>query len=353
MITASSLDRQAACPASSTLVQEDYSTKHAEEGSARHADRESAVLDDELDRLPEKVRELINPGAMACAEVAFAWNWRTGVGRQLILRSTRGYAEAGVTEDEIPGTSDLLIIDDNELTVVDYKGFRDNGARLQLLLYVACAVQVYKPKRVFAAIHYETGWLDRREIDLFDLESFAVEVRAAMTAEPRLNTGNHCNYCPAFNACPSQVNLLAVVADGSLEQKVAMVSLDDDTTAAQFRELYLRVQKLATRMRARVDARARTRAIPLGDGLVYGEREKLGNEKLDGDKLYELLREVHGQGIADAAVERSATKKRLKEALGALKLKSVAAEEKALLDRLRADAGATRETTTVVEEFRT
>ncbi len=87
-------------------------------------------------------------------------------------------------------------------------------------------------------------------------------------------------------------------------------------------------------------------------GKMFGPVEKLGNEKLDGDIAYDVIRERHGQAIADAAVERSASKKRIKEALGFVGVKGQVAElERKVLDEARARGGSKRDTKTVIEEF--
>ena len=130
----------------------------------------------------------------------------------------------------------------------------------------------------------------------------------------------------------------------------SQLPFESDTEAADAFDLLQRIKMLTTRLSAALYARAAERPIPLSDGRVLGAIEKQGNEKLDGDLVYAVVKEQHGQSVADAAVERKATKTKLRSALSFATGKGQAASaERKVLDTVRERGGATRETKTVVE----
>ena len=107
---------------------------------------------------------------------------------------------------------------------------------------------------------------------------------------------------------------------------------------------------LAKRLREALYARAAERPIPLGNGMVLGERTVEGNDKLDGDIVWTVVRDLHGQEMADAAVERHATKSKLDAAIKAAGLK-VAPTKRAVLAEVDARGGIERRQSTKVEVY--
>jgi len=94
------------------------------------------------------------------------------------------------------------------------------------------------------------------------------------------------------------------VSSGTIGASIEAVSLDNDDDAARFYELSKDLGMLLKRMRERLEARACEKPIPLANGLVYGQRPVKGARQLDGTMAYELIRDKHGQKIADAVDER-------------------------------------------------
>jgi hypothetical protein len=68
--------------------------------------------------------------------------------------------------------------------------------------------------------------------------------------------------------------------------------------------------------------------------------------------VYDVIKAKHGQSIADAAVVRSATKKRLKEALSLAGGKGqVASMERAVIDEVRAKGGIENKLKEAIREY--
>lgn len=333
----------------------------AEAGQDRHAEQEVAA--DTGGELHPAVQALMLEGDQVASECAFAYDVSTGVGREL-GHVDRKYA--GLAPYEIPGTVDLVIRGSGRAVVVDYKSFEAVDAaseNAQLATYALMVARTYGLDEVTVAIVYLAGFHrpDVATLGPLDLDAHAQRLRklhgdvarAAADPERYLSTGKHCRYCPAFLSCPRQADLRADVANESIAVRVeAMIPFGDDESAADAFDLLQRIKTLTTRMTAALYARAAERPIPLRDGTVLGERQKQGNESLDGDVTYQVIRERHGQAIADAAVERKASKKQIKEAL---KLAGVAGEvaklERAVIDEVRARGGSRRETKTVIERY--
>lgn len=362
-ITASALPRIMACPASAVLPWEDYHTEHADEGNERHADAEEAVKVGDLSNLPPDLVTLLEDYPTRHTEIAAYYDVATGEAELLPDVKNREYPPM-LPPFSIPMTMDLLAIGENSALVVDYKGHEYVGKpeeHAQLMTQALAVARHFGFDTLTIAICYlPTGRVDKVVIDEIEMDVFAGRLRdlnklvAAARAIPEayLKTGSHCRWCPAFGACPEQTSLaLSVKTDAAWNRVESMLPLHDDKTAADAYEFLARVKLLTKRLSDALYARAGDRPIPLGGGRVFGPHTKYGNEKLDGDKVYEVVKELHGQGVADAAVIRSATKKRLDEALGLLGVPSKAKAVEAVLVEVRARGGAAKEKKTEIEEY--
>lgn len=363
LLSASEVPRALACPASLVLPRSEYHTEDAEDGIARHAAMEAAARTEDGAGLPEVVRALFQPGDRIAAECSFAYDVATDTARELGHVHGRCYGE--LRPFEIPGTADLLIVGNGRAIVVDYKGFEPVAhaeTNEQTATYALMVSRAYGFRCVTVAIVYLVG--DRRPsmatLDALDLDAHAQRLKqlhldaakARENPEPFLFVGSHCKYCKAFLACPRQRVVQDEVSQGLVAMRVeAAIPFVDDGEAARAYELLGQVKLLAQRLTAALKARAQERPIPLLSGKMYGPVTKNGNERLNADVVYEVVREKHGQGIADAAVERVATKKRLKDALAFAGAKPAAAAERDVLEAVRERGGATRETKTVIEEY--
>lgn len=356
-ITASKLDLVRHCPGSQALPQVDSKNEYQDAGNER--DKEFTRRINEGD-IPEEMAKRW-PGAVWRTQVRFAYNWSSDTGRELPSGSHRDYSDADVTE--IVGTADVVGELPGLIIVGDKKSFDPNVPRaavngqIHIAALAMCRFKEINRAEVF--IDHEARAFDVAVIDDWDLaafakiakrivtESFAVRARHRAGESLQLAAGVWCRWCAAFDACPKQKELKAMVVSGEMPVSVeARIPLDDDKTAADLYDQMQLVGILHKRMKSAVYARAAERPIPLNGGGSLGPVTKLGNRELNGDLAYEVIRRLHGQAIADKAVAREATQKQIKEAIGKGDpgLKKVMDE----LDRVK---GITRKTRTEIEEI--
>lgn len=365
--SASKLYLARVCPSAFALDHVDIRTDAAAAGTERHEVYEESI---KSGNVPEALAARW-PGYTWHAEVAYAFNLVTGAGRVLGFGLHRDYSSVAI--GEIPGTADVLgISPDNaserRVVVIDWKGFEEverAAVNAQLHLAALALSRAYGVDAAHVAIHYEARAMDVAELDTFDLETFAADVATIMAGiaaarrrreagEPlAFVEGSHCKYCPAFHSCPTKRQLVTDV-QARVEQVATgklLFALDDDEEAARAYEFAERVAQLLGQLRAALAMRGKERPIPLLNGKIYGLVPKKGNDKLDADLLYEIVRAKHGQGIADAAVIRSATKKRLGEALEFAGVKNKTGAERELLKELRERGGIKNESKEVLDEY--
>lgn len=376
MITSSKLELALKCSGAFGLPWTDVPTEAAAAGTARHAEQEAAIARGDI---PAELAAAW-PGYTWRAEVAFAYDVSTGEGRELGQGIGRAYAHPGGLEAlgitplgpfEAAGAADVVGRGPlGELVVVDKKSFDDvtrASANPQVRFLGLCAARAYDVNRCDVALTHEVRALDRAELEAFDLDEMALAVRAAFveTARARdvareegvdalrLSVGRQCRWCPAFDACPKQRELVQLVKTDALANRVELtIPFRDDGEAADIYDLWKRLGVLHKRIGAALHARANERPIPLHSGKLYGPVTSTGNDKLDGDIAYDVLRALHGQQVADAAVARRATKKGIRDALSFVGGKGQVAElERKALAAIRAKGGIANETKTEFEEY--
>lgn len=355
-LSASGVPRALACPASLVYPQHRYDTAEAAAGTERHAEMEAAIdVGNAADVLPLRVLELIHDGDEQFTELAMAYDCATNTAR--VLGHGRS-AYRGLAPFEIPGCLDLLVVGGGRAIVVDKKSYVRVGEE-QPLTYALMVARHYGLDDVTIVLFYELGAVDISVATALDLDAHAERLKGLLVDIARaqhdptkyLKTGPHCRYCPAFLSCPKQHALTLELSSGDAVMAIERrIPFDDDEDAARAFDLLGRLKMLTTRVQAALYARAAERPIFLSDGQVLGPVTKQGNERLDGDVTYAVIRDLHGQGIADAAVERRASKTRIKEALRFAGSKGeIAKLERQVLDEVRKRGGATRETKTVIE----
>lgn len=356
MITASRLELVARCEGHLTRRQVNEPNEWSEAGIRRHADDELAINAGDV---PEIYTERW-PGLLWRSEVRYAYDASDGTSEFCGLGSNRNYGAPAPFR--IGGTVDVEGRGPSILVIVDKKSFEavtPAASNPQIRFLALAAARVHPADRIFVAINHELHGLDVAELDPnFDLDLIAhdtkrlivhsAEVRAAARAGQAVefNVGRWCRWCPAFNDCPKQADLKALLSRDDDDPDLAMQTLLDNESAPDVYELWKRIGILHKRIGQSLYAHAASRPIPLSSGKMFGAVEKLGNEKLDGDMVYETIRRLHGQQLADAAVVRSATKKRLGEVL---KRRRGAADE--VIQVVRDAGGAERKRTTAIEEY--
>lgn len=356
-ISASSLGRAFACPGSLHLPIANTSSKDAREGTARHAEQEDAIRGRDLSRLPAELAALIPDGAVVRAEVAVAYDVSTGTTRELGTSIGRAYGT--LAPFEIPGTIDLFATAPGFCLVADHKGHElvDPPTRNEQLLFGAlCAAKLCGIDEAIAAISYlPTGEVVHATLDALDLDAFAARLRQlqfAIAAQagkrpPDVSENKHCKYCPSAHVCPAKVSLVKQLARG---EDVLLEPLTVDTAALAYERLG-HAKRLLRRIEDAIFAFARDRPIPLKNGNVLGVHEKLGNETLDGDTVWKVVEDMFGRDVADAAVVRDATKKRLEEALKCAGVLPVAKHKAAVLAAVKKLGGIDRKRTMDVVEY--
>jgi hypothetical protein len=371
-LTASEMERAAKCPASVTLPRQDGYTEAAVRGTDIHAFLERIPAmgrEASLELVPADWREVCEaidverlPTNLA-AEVALAYDVRTDTGRELGRGLRRDYSAAAPSE--IVGTSDVIGLADDAVLVSDWKTGRSDtepAARSpQIRTLSLAAARAYGRDIVHAEKirirENGAAWRDRAVFDVFDLDEIADEVRtvhAAVTApEPAVRPGPWCRHCPAFASCPAQTALLRRVVDGSeIEDVERMLPLSPEVARVAY-ERWQAMKHLMKRIEAALHAYAKEHPIPLGGHRVFGELITEGNEQLDGDVAYAVMRDMFGQDVADAAVKRTATKTGIREALRPTldEPRKLATTERRVHEAIRQRGGAHRPMTSKVTEY--
>lgn len=360
MLTASKLELGMLCSSSFALPHSDVRVHGSdpERGKQEHADDEAAINAGEI---PEEL-ERRWPGYEWMSEVKCFYDLANDVGGVIGYGSDRGYENRGPFV--VFGTADIVgrSPDGLRVAVVDRKGFNEQTPahrNPQVSILALAITRALKLRAADVAIWPRAAAMDVASLDAMDLDAFAVDAKAALVEVVRakevyargeilkFNEGRHCTYCPAFAACP-QKQALALTLKG---EPALRLDLTNDNDAADAYEFARKVRELLKRLDAAVFARAAERPIPLKDGRVLGPLTKPGNERLDGDVVWRVVADRHGRDIADAAVIRTATKSRLKDALKFAGVSSLAKAEREVLDAVREAGGSVRKESTAIEAY--
>jgi hypothetical protein len=317
--------------------------------------------------------EAIDPDTMPplsylVPEAAFAYDTATHTARCIGTNIGREYGE--LRPFEIPGTADLYGVDQEEniVGVWDYKMGTAEPAYLnsQLKFLALCACLVHGKTRAQGNIVYlrnGKAWTDSAEWDLIELEAFGSELKELLTLsmeKPRIlcfSEGPWCRYCPAYSACPAKKALAMELAGGDLG-----AAKKTGITRSNFAEVYHKLKQadaLVEYVRKLVFGFAEREIdeggpIDLGEGRKLGNIVKNGNEKLDGNIAYQVLRELlFDQDLVDRAVTRTATKKGIEGAIKAGKdegkVNGVTAER--IYNEIRSRGGSQRSVYRKIEEY--
>ncbi len=378
MITASKIELAMKCQGAFALPGIIEIHAGQEEGNELHEEHEEAI---ESGNIPEILRERW-PNYLWRAEVSFAIDVSTGKGRVLGVGLDRAYDRAGALAAlgiaplgpfEVSGTADVVGRGPRgELVIADWKSFDPNVSRAaknaQLHTLALAATRAFELDECQVALSHMLRPFDVADIGPIDLDVFETELRKVFESVAKakgivrnggmvpLTPGTHCRYCPALIgpqgvACPAQKDLAAEMTKADTVMAIeSRIPFESDADAADAFDLWQRLKLLTNRVGAALHARAGEREFVLNDGRVFGPREKQGNLKLDGEKVWQLLNKQYGPRIADQSVRRVATQKHLEEALK-MTGKPVAPQKKKVIDELKARGGATQTTKTVVEVY--
>lgn len=364
--TASAVERVSACPASAILPQHRTTSAYADTGNEGHAAlcayakarRVAADYEPPLEwqGLCEAVGAI--EGDLH-AEVAMAINVATLEARVLGYDIGRNY---NLREFEIAGTADLVAVTPTHVIVIDAKtGWGDvtrpaRNGQLRTLGLMAC--RAFGRERAHVAIlHCHEGDTDPRwqwaELDELDLDETAFQLertfraislaasRAQAGRSPDVTEGPWCRYCPAKTSCPAKIGLAIQVAEGRVIDG-SIVELTPERAGIAWRRaraMKQLIEQVEDAVKVCLDEHGE---IPLPDGKVLRRVMKDGNEKLDGDAVWQVLADTVGRELADKCVTRTATKKRLGEMLRHDLGRAGAATEREVLEEVRRRGGAAK-----------
>lgn len=314
-LSASSLWRGEKCPPSAVLPAAAMIHEDAQEGQAEHAQLEQKV-----------------PEGWA-AEVAYAYDPETGAARELGRGLERDYS--GATANEVCGTTDLRRVEPTLVRIRDYKtGFGYMVARpkenLQLLHNAASAAAVEgKDLAVIEIEHTATGEVEAARLDAFDLTLARIRIRSILRAvrsaeeqlaagkELRVVEGDHCWRCEAYAHCPAKLGLALAVSDGKLIKDLPTVELTPAAVARGW-PILKEAKKLLGEVERIYRGFAAERRIHLGGRTYLGLVQNSPTEKLDGAVTLEVVKKLHGEKVAAAAVEMKTSKAAVERAVGPL-----------------------------------
>lgn len=389
-VTASALDRLAACSAAAALPQARRTNRDARYGTALHAflaRAASADRDEALAEVPDEYREAfaqvdldeLPVGSQFAVEVGFALDLVTGEARELGRDTDRDYS--GARDTEICGTCDVIGVFDGGVYAADFKtGWgeqapaRDNR---QLRFYALAALKTYGGDRaIVELVRVRKGgdsFVDRATFDRFDLEigfhseleQIVARVRAAqeIVAAGRLPTvteGAHCRWCSAAHACPARVALAAqLAAPRALAAPADALGFRlTRENAARARQQNALLKALVKEIDRQLDEFAWSDPIPLGEGKFYGPQQKAGKPKIDGEIAYRVVAERYGNDLAEIAApsERKALVKTVEVVARRLKdegkAKTLKAAKEQIIDELAAAGGYEQRPTTSLAVYK-
>jgi hypothetical protein len=339
--TASELDRAKVCPASSAFPPSGNASSASARGTAIHAYVLGSRTDAAVKPDPEYADfcSIIDLEAIPTGryEVAYAYDWKTGVVRLIGERIARNYGQ--LRSSEFAGSIDIV----NETTVGDKRAayiadlktglamhVPPAGECLQLGFAAVCEARLTGCDFVVADIirlaDNGTVYPERHTFDRFGLEAVEaelveiaqrVEKAAAVVlagAVPPVFTGPHCTYCPAMTKCPEHTsNMRLMVADPKAFEKRVMEALTPET-AKQAYFMYKQAKEFLDRIGGSIYGFATQCPIDLGNGMVLGPVSKM-MPRINATEAYRVIEEIFGEDVARASVEWKTSKSAIREAL--------------------------------------
>lgn len=303
-LSASSLWRAEKCPASASLPRVGELHADAAAGTDAHAEHEAACPPDEM------------------AEVAFAWNPELGRARHLGQGLDRAYPVDWNTE--IPGTVDRAkrAPVDGVAEVRDFKsGFgymvAPAAENLQLAHNALCVADVQCADSVRVALDRPDANGKPIVLDAFDLASARERIKKIWLRVkqpiPEVVTGEHCWRCECIRSCPAHLTMAVAFTEGLWPNVLPSDGLTVEKVAQGW-EYLANAKRLLGLIEKTYRAFASQWPVQLGNGRVLGAHEVV-REELDGLVTFQVLRDLHGEQVARAAVGMETSKNALEESL--------------------------------------
>jgi hypothetical protein len=383
-LSASTMSRAKKCVASTVLPQINFDGPDSERGRAGHRFLELVPRigrDVALAQVPEgdvreacdelRVDELpLRPPYRQ--EVAFAYDALTGkaweIGESVAAQKIR----EGLQEWQIPAVADVFARQPDLVEVYDWKfGFNQEvntepvDQNEQLRTLALAAARATGASRARVGLYYLPNHKpDVHEYDVFDLAEIAASIRdlyeaakgaqAAHRAGATLNVraGLHCRYCPALQHCPATQALasrLVVSADVVERDTKALLTKENAPLAY---ERWRQMKAVVDGVGDALAMWARENPITTAKGTVYGP-VATSKEHVNGAVAFKVVRELHGEAVADAAVEVATSKAAIERAVKPIVAKGeCAGAMRRILQAVEAEGGIVTTTSEQIREYR-
>jgi hypothetical protein len=270
-------------------------------------------------------------------ELALAFDVQTGEGRVLGAGLARRY-DGLASPHEFAMTIDLGGAAGDVGVVLDFKrGWsfrahpRENDQMLSSALALSRAlglsrvhswIAVWRDEDhdpVVMRATYDAATLDAYAADVSATWVRADEVRAALDAgdpPPHVVAGEWCTWCPARVYCPATTGLIRTALDlpFASEEDGQPIAINPARAGDLLRVIRANKATLNA-LETKIHALATVVPIPLGEDADTGRKRWLGmvtcegNDKIDGDVAFEVLRTRYGDVAAGEAVKLATTKK--------------------------------------------
>jgi hypothetical protein len=310
-LTASRIELASKCPGSQAHEHVQRTNDAAERGAAIHeyiaallsrgetalpSNYEARAVCERLDK--DEILRAASPTAHADYRVELGLYLSPASGNAGILEGSHHRDYSAAPEGSIPGTADVVALEDDRVRVTDWKtGAREvphpaENHQLRFLGLVAARAFGRELATAQIAAIREDGSIDLREADLGteELDEIATElayiarrVKTAREGDPVYKTGNHCRYCPALPHCPAIATAGQAILDGPPE----------DLTPKRAAEMWSRLQAVeaaAKKTREALQEYTYARPIPTEDGKQLKVIETR-RENIDSGMAFAILRE--------------------------------------------------------------
>lgn len=302
-MSASSLSRNEKCPASASLPRVRVLHADAENGTEEHAQLEAET--------PEGER----------AEVAYVWNVLRSEVRFVGVGLARNYGE--LQEGDIPGTLDNERVEPGRVVVTDHKtGFgymvAPVAVNLQLAHNAVCSTAFHGKSAALVQINRTSREKpEEAELDAIGLGAARKRLaniwHAANAEKPAVVAGDHCWRCECIQSCPAHVGMALAFTEGKWPDLLPSDGLTVEKVAQGWEHLRT-AKKVLGLVEKTYRAFASSWPVPLSNGKVLGETTS-EQDVLDGQISLQVLRGLHGDKVAEAAIELSLTKASIERAL--------------------------------------
>lgn len=315
-LTASRLELAATCPGSQAHEHVLTTNQAAERGTAIHEyiaallqeeecvlppDHEAASVCRNLDQ--RKLMDAARPNVYSTLYTELALylspaSIMVAPGDAGTLEGNHHRDYSGAPEGSIPGTADVVSVEDVRVTVTDWKtgqGEISHPAENYQLRFLGLAAArafdrdeaVVQIGRIGTdgSVDLRAYTLDSEELEATERElaRIARRVEKARQGEPVYREGSHCKHCPALPHCPAIAGAAQAILEGPPEE------LTDRRAAEMWAQLQA-VEAATKKTREALGQYVYAREIPTTDGKVLKVVETR-RENIDSGKAYAILRE--------------------------------------------------------------